>query len=77
MDNNLQFNEQDKEKVVKFLNLLGEKANYNLSTKEVIEFFGYLTYLQKTLIPKIDANIFQIEKVVQVEEAPPIPEGDE
>lgn len=62
------FTEDDKNKVIEFLNMVAEYAKFNLDTKEVIQYFGLLSYMQKTLLKKIDSNILEIKKVVEAEE---------
>ena len=59
------FNEEDKKKVIDFLNLVAEKGNFNLDTKEVIKFYGLLSYMQQTLLPKIDENMLEVKKVIE------------
>ena len=61
------FSEDDKKKVVEFLNLVAEKAKFDLNTSEIIKYYGLLSYFQKELLPKIDANILEIVKVVEPE----------
>ncbi len=63
------FTEEDKKRVVQFLNLIAEKARLDLNTQEVILYYGLLSYMQKDLIPKIDSNILEVVKVVEAEES--------
>jgi hypothetical protein len=67
MNNN--FNEEDKKKVIQFLNLIAEKARLDLNTQEVIQYYGLLSYMQKELIPKIDSNILEIVAVHESEDS--------
>jgi len=59
------FTEEDKESVIQFLNFIANKAEFKMNTKEVIEYFKLLTYMQKTLLSKIDDNIFEIKKIIK------------
>jgi len=70
------FTEEDKQRVVEFLNMVAQKAMLNLSTQEVIKYYGLLSYMQTGLIPKIESNILEISKVVESDE-PPVFEGEE
>lgn len=63
MDN--KFNEEDKEKVVQFLNIIAKNANFNLNTAQIIEYFKLLSFMQQTLIPKIDDNIMELKKIIE------------
>jgi hypothetical protein len=65
------FNEDDKKKVIEFLNFTAKHAKFEVNTQEIIEYFKLLSYAQQTLIPKIDANVFQITKIVE----PPLTES--
>lgn len=64
----LNFTEEDKKKVVEFLNLVASKAEFKLNTQEVIQHFKLLSYMQQTLLPKIDANILEVKRVVETKE---------
>jgi len=68
-----QFNEEDKQKFVEFLNLVAKNAKFTLDTAEVIQYFKSLSYMQQKLLPKIEANIFEVKRIVEssapVEEA--------
>jgi len=66
MDNK-KFNEEDKEKVVEFLNLVAKHAKFEMKTDEIIKYFKALAHMQQTILPKINANILEIKKVVEVE----------
>lgn len=61
------FVEKDKEKAVKLLNFISQHGKFDLEVKDIIEFFGLLSWAQKELVPKINDSIFE---VVAVHEAP-------
>lgn len=62
------FTEEDKEKVVKFLNAVAKHARYDVDTNELIELFGLLSYMQRNIIAKIDANILEVKNVIPPKE---------
>lgn len=69
------FKEVDKEKVVEFLNLVATHGKFELTTKQVIEYFKLLSHMQQVILPKINANIFEVVKVVEPKkEEPPAEE---
>jgi len=63
MKNN--FTEDDKKKVIDFLNCVAKNAKFELNVPEIIEFFKLLSFMQQSLIPKIDANILEVLRVVE------------
>lgn len=64
------FTEEDKNKVVEFLNLIATKAKLNdMSIQDNIKFYGLLSYIQQELLPKIDANILEVVAVHEAEES--------
>lgn len=62
------FKERDKDNLVDLLNFLGTKARFDLTTQEVIKFFGLLAWAQKELVPKIDQHILEVKRVVPAPE---------
>lgn len=62
------FKDEDKEKIVKFLNMVATKAEFKMNTKEVIDYFKLLSYMQQELLPKIDANIFEVKSIKEDKE---------
>ena len=67
----MSFKEEDKEKLVEFLNLVALHAKFEFKTDEVIKYFRALSYMQQTLLPKINSNIFEIKKIVEAEKEEP------
>ena len=63
MENKL--TEEDKQKFIQFLNMVAQHAKFTHSTQELIEYFKLLTHMQKVMLPKIDANIFEVKKVIE------------
>lgn len=63
------FKDEDKQKVVQFLNHIAKHAQLTQSVNESIEFFKLLTYMQKELLPKIDANVLEVKKIVEAKES--------
>lgn len=71
----MRFTEEDKQKFVEFLNLVAKHARFNLDTSELIQYFKNLSYMQQKILPKIDANIFEVKRVVEsVEQVEPAKE---
>ena len=62
------FNEEDKKKIVEFLNMVASKAKFELNTQEVIQYFKLLSHMQQQILPKVEANIFEIKAVVENKE---------
>lgn len=58
------FTESDKEKVIEFLNIVAKKAQFNMNTSEIIEYFKLLSYMQQSILPKIHNHIFELEEIV-------------
>ena len=64
------FKDEDKQKVVEFLNLIAAKAKFSdVSVQDNIRLYGLLSYMQKELLPKIEANILEIVAVHEAEES--------
>jgi hypothetical protein len=59
------FKEEDKTKIVKFLNHVANNAKFEHSVMQSIEFVKLLTYMQQELIPKVDSNILEVKKVIE------------
>ena len=67
--NEMSFTEEDKKNTVSFLNMLAIHAKFEVKTGDLIEYFKLLSYMQQTLLPKIEANIFEIQEVVEPEKS--------
>jgi hypothetical protein len=63
------FSEDDKEKIVKFLNMIATHADFKLNTLQIVDYFKLLQYIQQVLLPKIDANILEVKKIVETKES--------
>ena len=59
----MKFNEEDKQKFIDFLNMVADKATFNLNTTEIISYFKLIQHMQVSILPKINANILEIRKV--------------
>jgi len=62
------FNEKDKEKVIEFLNIVAQKAKFEMNTQEIIKYFSLLSHMQKEILPKINDNILEIKRVIEPKE---------
>jgi hypothetical protein len=68
--NELNFNEEDKSKFIEYLNMVAKSAQFNMNTAEVISYFKLLSHMQQKIVPKIEANILEVKRVIQAEELP-------
>ena len=64
----LKFTTEDKQKLVEFLNMIAKNAKFEINTVEIIQYFKLLSHMQQKIIPKIEANILEIVKVVEAKE---------
>lgn len=64
----LYFNEEDKQKVCDFMNMVAKNAKFELRTEEVISYFKLLAHMQQKILPKIDANILEVKRVIEAKE---------
>lgn len=62
------FNKEDKAKVIEFLNIIAKFAKFEMNTDEIIKYYKSLSFMQTTLLPKIESNILEVIKVVEPEE---------
>lgn len=69
MSQNLRFSEDDKKKLIHFLNQVFKYGTFDMKTQDVIDFNANLLHMQKVILPKIEANIFEIK---QIHEIPPV-----
>ena len=61
----LSFNEEDRLKMVEYLNMVAKHARLDLDTQEVIQYFKLLSHMQQKILPKIDANILEVKRVIE------------
>lgn len=66
MGNN--FTEEDKKKVIEFLNMTAQHADFKLNTSQVIQYFQLLSHMQQKILPKIDALILEVKSVKEDKE---------
>ena len=59
------FTEEDKEKVIEFLNMIAKKAKFEMDTTEVIQYFKLLSFMQSSILPKINDHILEVKRVVE------------
>ena len=74
----MHFSEEDKQKVTEFLNMVAKNAKFNFDTVEIIQYFRLLQHMQGKILPKIEANILEIKRVIeapQPAEEPKAPKG--
>lgn len=63
----MKFNKEDKQKVIDFLNMTAKNAEFKFNTTEIIEYFKLLSHMQSKILPKIEANILEVVRVVEAE----------
>ena len=64
----MKFNEEDKQKFIDFLNFLAKNAIFNnFKTEDVIKYFSLLSHMQQKILPKIEANILEIKRVIEAQ----------
>jgi len=63
------FNEDDKKKLIEFLNIVAKNASFTLKTEEIINYFKLLSHMQNSILPKLDANILEVIKVQEMEKS--------
>lgn len=61
----LSFNEDDKKKFVEFLNVVARGASFTMKTEEIIAYFKLLSHMQNSILPKIEANVLEVVRVVE------------
>jgi hypothetical protein len=67
----MRFNEDDKKQVIDFLNMVAKNAKFSFDTTEIIQYFRLLQHMQGKILPKIEANILEVKRVVN-----PAPEAE-
>lgn len=60
----MNFTEEDKQKFVEFLNMIAKNARFDLNTVEIIQHFKLLSHMQQKILPKIEANILEVKRIV-------------
>ena len=71
----MNFNEDDKLKMVEYLNMVAKHARLDLDTQEIIQYFKLLSHMQQRVLPKIEANILEVKRVIEAQQAPPAEEA--
>lgn len=65
------FTEDDKNKLIELLNFIAQKATFNgWKTEDTIKHFKLLSHAQSVILPKIEAHILEVKKVIQTSETP-------
>ena len=68
MNSKHNFVDEDRAKVIKFLNQVAKHAKFEVYTDDLVDYFKSLSYMQQVLLPKIDANILEVKRVIKAEE---------
>ena len=61
------FTEEDRDKLIDFLNHIAKKAEFRHNTEEALQYVRLLSHMQQVIIPKINANILEVKNVVEPE----------
>lgn len=67
--NPMSFDEEDKKKVIDFLNMVAKHAKFELNTAELIQYFKLLSHMQTKIVPKVEANILEVKRVIESKES--------
>jgi len=62
------FTEDDKQKLINFLNMVAEKAKFEFNTSEALTYCKLLAHMQQAILPKVSGHILEITKLVEPEE---------
>jgi hypothetical protein len=65
--NNMSFTEDDKQKIVEYLNMVATHAEFKIKTDELVKYFKLLAHMQQSVLPKVNANILEVKRVVEAE----------
>jgi hypothetical protein len=68
------FNEEDKQKFIDFLNAVAKHATFDMNTMELVAYFKLLSHMQQKIIPKMEANILEIKRIIEPKEQAPAEE---
>lgn len=65
---NNSFTEDDKNKVIELLNFIAKRAVFpDWKTEDTIKHFKLLAHLQTVILPKIEANIFEMGAIIKAD----------
>ena len=67
MNPKVNFTDEDKEKLVKFLNYIAQNATLKHKTEGCLEYVRLLTFMQQVLLPKVNGHILEVKRVVEAE----------
>jgi hypothetical protein len=59
------FTRDDLQKVTDFLNSVAKHAKFEVNTQELITHFKLLAHMQNKIIPKLEANILEVTRVIE------------
>lgn len=60
------FTDEDHKKFCEFLNFIAKKAVFNSwNTEDTIQHFKLLAHMQQTILPKIEAHVFEMKELIQ------------
>jgi len=59
------FTQEDLDKLIEFLNMISDKAEFKLNTEEVIAYFKLLSHMQQNVLPKVRNHILEVKKITK------------
>jgi hypothetical protein len=62
---NMNFTEEDKNKIISFLNMIAKHSEFTFNTSQLIEYFKLLNFMQVQLLNKVSSNILEVKKVIE------------
>jgi hypothetical protein len=65
------FTEEDKKKLVEFVNYVAANATFTHNTQGVISYFHLLSHMQKSIVPKVEAHILEVKRIVETQPVEP------
>lgn len=64
----MNFTEDDKQKVIEFMNMIAKNAKFKFKTEDVINYFKLIAHMQQKILPKIEANILEVKRIIEAKE---------
>lgn len=52
------------------MNMVATHAKFSMDTNELIQYFKLLQHMQQKILPKVDAHILEIKRIVESKDEP-------
>ena len=72
----LHFSEDDKKKFTHFLNMVATHSKFTLDTFQLLDYAKLLAHMQTQILPKIDANILEVRRVIEAQKSAESEKGE-